>query len=80
VSVGGSKGTRHYSRRLNKRTVAITHRRSIVESAKPVDQPDAETVEVRQGTGPRQTVSVLFVSLLLAAVAGVVVLTVFAMR
>ena len=38
---------------------------------KPVDRPDQETVEVRQGTGPRATVSVLFVSLLLAAAAGV---------
>jgi hypothetical protein len=33
------------------------------QSSKPVDHPDRETVEVRQGTGPRATVTVLIVSL-----------------
>jgi hypothetical protein len=46
-------------------------------NSKPVDHPDRETVEVRQGTGPRATVSVLFISLLMAAVAGAVLLTYF---
>lgn len=44
---------------------------------KPVDRPDQETVEVRQGTGPRATVSVLFVSLLLAVAAGIAVVGYF---
>jgi hypothetical protein len=39
--------------------------------SKPVDRPDRETVEVRQGTGPRATVSMLMLSLVLAGVAGV---------
>ena len=40
-------------------------------SSKPVDHPSRETVEVRQGTGPRATVSVLFISVALAVMAGV---------
>ena len=40
-------------------------------SSKPVDDPSRETVEVRQGTGPRATVSVLFISVALAVIAGV---------
>jgi hypothetical protein len=40
-------------------------------SSKPVDHPSRETVEVRQGTGPRATVSVLFISVALAVIAGV---------
>jgi hypothetical protein len=40
-------------------------------NSKPVDRPSQETVEVRQGTGPRATVSVLFISLILAAIAGI---------
>ena len=39
--------------------------------SKPVDHPSRETVEVRQGTGPRATVSVLFISVALAVVAGI---------
>ena len=34
-----------------------------MSKSEPVDQPDRETVAVRQGTGPRQTVTVLIVSL-----------------
>lgn len=41
-----------------------------MSKSEPVDQPDRETVAVRQGTGPRQTVTVLIVSLVLAMVAG----------
>jgi len=41
-------------------------------SSKPVDHPSRETVEVRQGTGPRATVSVLFISVALAVIAGFV--------
>ena len=37
-------------------------------NTKPADHPDRETVEVRQGTGPRAMVSVLFLSLSVAAV------------
>jgi hypothetical protein len=39
--------------------------------SKPVDHPSRETVAVRQGTGPRATVSVLFISVALAVVAGI---------
>jgi len=42
-----------------------------MEDTKPVDQPDRATVEVRQGTGPRETVSVLLVSLAMTAIIGV---------
>jgi hypothetical protein len=49
----------------------------LASSSQPVDHPDQETVEVRQGTGPRATVSVLFVSLIMAAVAGVAVVAYF---
>lgn len=48
-----------------------------MSSGEPVDHPNRETVEVRQGTGPRATVSVLFVSLTLAAMAGVALLAYF---
>jgi hypothetical protein len=40
-------------------------------NSKPVDRSDRETVRVRQGTGPRATVSVLMLSLVLPGVAGV---------
>ena len=42
-----------------------------MDNSKPVDHPDRETVAVRQGTGPRATVSVLLVSLLMMAAVGV---------
>ena len=48
-----------------------------MEGSKPVDRPSTETVEVRQGTGPKETVSVLFISLALAAGVGVVLLAYF---
>jgi hypothetical protein len=48
-----------------------------MDTSKPVDHPDGETVDVRQGTGPRATVSVLLISLLMAAVAGVVIVGYF---
>ena len=41
-----------------------------MQDSKPVDRPSNETVEVRQGTGPRNMVSVLLVSLLMAMIAG----------
>jgi hypothetical protein len=41
-----------------------------MEGTKPADHPDSNTVETRQGTGPRATVSVLFVSMGLAALVG----------
>jgi hypothetical protein len=46
------------------------------QSSKPVDHPDRETVEVRQGTGPRATVTVtvLIVSLGAAAAVGALLL------
>jgi hypothetical protein len=44
---------------------------TVLGGSEPVDQPDRQTVEVRQGTGPRATVSVLLVSILLAACAGI---------
>jgi hypothetical protein len=45
--------------------------------SKHVDHPSRETVEVRQGTGPRATVTVLIVSLLAAAVVGALLLIYF---
>ena len=48
-----------------------------MDNSKPVDHPDRETVKVRQGTGPRATVSVLFVSLLMITVAGLAFLGYF---
>jgi hypothetical protein len=50
---------------------------TVLGGTEPVDQPDPETVEVRQGTGPRATVSVLLVSILLAACAGIVLVGYF---
>jgi hypothetical protein len=47
---------------------------------KPVDRPSAETVNVRQGTGPRIMVSVLLISLLLAAMIGAALLYYFLSR
>ena len=48
--------------------------------SEPVDNPGRETVEVRQGTGPRATVSVLFVSLVAAAIAGVILVGYFVFK
>ena len=48
-----------------------------MEGTKPVDRPDRQTVQVRQGTGPRSTVSVLFISLAGAAVAGILIVSYF---
>jgi hypothetical protein len=50
---------------------------SIMSNGEPVDRPSRETVEVRQGTGPRNMVSVLLLGILLAAVAGLVLLAYF---
>ena len=44
-------------------------RMASLENSKEVDHPSQQTVDIRQGTGPRAMVSVLFVSLALAAVA-----------
>jgi hypothetical protein len=41
-----------------------------MDNSKPVDHPDRETVKVRQGTGPRATVSVLLVSLVMMVAVG----------
>jgi hypothetical protein len=48
-----------------------------MDDSKPVDHPDKETVDVRQGTGPRATVSVLLVSIVLAVSAGAIMLVYF---
>ena len=48
-----------------------------ITDSKPVDQPSRETVRVRQGTGPRETVTVLIVSLLGAAAVGALLLIFF---
>jgi hypothetical protein len=50
---------------------------SRMSNGKPVDHPSRETVKVRQGTGPRATVSVLLISLMLTALAGVALLAYF---
>ena len=44
-----------------------------MEGTRPVDHPDPETIAVRQGTGPRATVSVLLISMVCAAVAGLLI-------
>jgi hypothetical protein len=46
-------------------------------TTEPVDHPTVETVKVRQGTGPRATVSVLLLSLLAAAAAGAILIGYF---
>jgi hypothetical protein len=51
-----------------------------MSNGKPVDHPGAKTVKLRQGTGPRVMVSVLLVSLLLAAIAGGALLYYFMTR
>ena len=51
-----------------------------MQTGKPVDHPDRQTVKVRQGTGPRAMVSVLFISLIVAAAAGMVLLAYFGFR
>lgn len=43
-------------------------------SSEQVDHTDKQTERVRQGTGPRQTVTVLFVSLMLAGASGAAIL------
>lgn len=48
-----------------------------MDDSNPVAHPDRKTVAVRQGTGPRATVSVLLGSLALAAVAGLLLLAYF---
>ena len=57
--------------------VTSTKGEAMDSSSKPVDRPDQETVGVRQGTGPRATVSVLTVSLVLAGLAGIGLLAYF---
>jgi hypothetical protein len=51
-----------------------------MDDSKPVDHPDKQTVAVRQGTGPRATVSVLIVSTALALTAGAILLLYFFLR
>jgi hypothetical protein len=51
-----------------------------MDDSKPVDQPSKETVKVRQGTGPRATVSVLMISTALALTAGAILLVYFFAR
>lgn len=46
-------------------------------SSAPVDHPDRKTVQARQGTGPRAMVSVLLISLALAALVGFMLLAYF---
>jgi hypothetical protein len=48
-----------------------------MSNSEQVDHPSRETVEVRQGTGPRATLSVLLVSLTLAVLVGVALLAYF---
>jgi hypothetical protein len=51
-----------------------------MENNRPLERPDGEAVQVRQGTGPRAMVSVLFISLTMTAVAGVVLLGYYFVR
>ena len=48
-----------------------------MSNGEPVDRPSRETVDVRQGTGPRSMVSVLLVGIFLAVVAGLILLAYF---
>jgi hypothetical protein len=48
-----------------------------IVGSKPVDRPSQQTVKVRQGTGPRAMVLVLLTSVLMAVVAGIVLLLYF---
>ena len=48
-----------------------------MSNGNPVDRPSQETVEVRQGTGPRNMVSVLLIGIVMAAVAGLFLLVYF---
>jgi hypothetical protein len=48
-----------------------------MEQDKPVDQASPQTIAVRQGTGPRETVSVLIISLIAATVVGAFLLVYF---
>ena len=48
-----------------------------MEDSKHADRSSEQTEDVRQGTGPRTTVSVLVVSLALASVAGLGLLAYF---
>jgi hypothetical protein len=48
-----------------------------MSNVEPADHPSRETVKVRQGTGPRATVSVLLISLVLAALVGGALLAYF---
>ena len=48
-----------------------------MEGTKPADHPDRQTVEVRQGTGPRATDSVLFISMAAAVMAGIFIVGYF---
>ena len=49
----------------------VTNQGVKVMTPERVDRPSAETVKIRQGTGPRAMVSVLLAGLMAAAVAGV---------
>ncbi len=49
-------------------------------TTEPVDRADKVTENVRQGTGPRETVSVLLVSLLMACAAGVAIVVYYLVR
>ena len=49
-----------------------------MDNTKPVDHPGLETVKVRQGTGPRETVSVLLISLAMVVAIGVALIIYFA--
>lgn len=51
-----------------------------MDNSKPVDRPSKETVKVRQGTGPRATVSVLMISTALVLTAGAILLIYFIAR
>ena len=59
------------------RQFALITPEATMEENKPVDQASPETVAVRQGTRPRETVSVLVLSLLAATVAGAFLLAYF---
>jgi hypothetical protein len=52
-------------------------RKAVMVGNEPVDHESRKTERTRQGTGPRSTVTVLFISIAAAVVAGAVLLAYF---
>jgi hypothetical protein len=66
-----------WSARWRKQTELRAAAGEALMSTEPVDHPSTETVQVRQGTGPRNMVLVLLLSLVAAAIAGLLIVGYF---